>query len=613
MNIDTPAASMLLTLGGQTVLPATNPVGSNATAEEALAFQQALQAQYDSLQAAENAPVTATDPTSLPADAAAAFLTSSQAVTMADGKILPPAMSTAARSDIDLAATLDRLQNVLRHISAARGEASDVSALTLTDAQRVELPEAIVAASADQPEGWLDVAQEKTALGERFMPTAVESSDDENILRAEKAEATHLEVLEISSTATASVQSAEIAAARTAASQSDDSLIAEAPSAILITHNAQQDDRPDQGTIAKRRHAVRDLADEETDDRVMAAGLPPVVVPLPPETPPIAALAGGVTDAASVAEQTAGFATIAQNSPLPPASADDALVNPSAETATMQEEELGMARFAATLASVAPSVLSGTARPTNAAPAVAAAAEAVPVNLPADSGEAREWSLLDRLLRRNADFLNDTMPVLREGVAEPGKASHEAVIGDKPVLFDTAWAQRLSALNPERWQEAAKATTIDLPRPINDPQWADELGEKVLWLGQQSRTSAEIRLNPQSLGPISIKIDMDQDRATIAFGAQHAVTREALEAALPKLREMLGQHNIQLADVNISQHGYPGERAQSGFSQFSGQEQRARYEGGERAANMPAPATEKLEDLEPARHLLSQGLVSYYV
>lgn len=46
---------------------------------------------------------------------------------------------------------------------------------------------------------------------------------------------------------------------------------------------------------------------------------------------------------------------------------------------------------------------------------------------------------------------------------------------------------------------------------------------------------------------------MNQDQATIAFTAQNADVRTALESAIPKLRDMLSSQNVNLADVNVSQ------------------------------------------------------------
>ena len=67
--------------------------------------------------------------------------------------------------------------------------------------------------------------------------------------------------------------------------------------------------------------------------------------------------------------------------------------------------------------------------------------------------------------------------------------------------------------------------------------------------------AAELHLSPPDLGPMSVRISMEQDQASISFSSAHAMVREAVEAALPRLRDMLGAQGITLADVNVSQHG----------------------------------------------------------
>ena len=99
-------------------------------------------------------------------------------------------------------------------------------------------------------------------------------------------------------------------------------------------------------------------------------------------------------------------------------------------------------------------------------------------------------------------------------------------------------------------------TKVDVPamtRPLSHPAWNQELGSRIVWMNNQGISSAEIKMNPQNMGPITVRIDMNQDQATIAFTAQNSEVRTALENSIPKLREMLSSQNVGLADVNVSQ------------------------------------------------------------
>lgn len=98
------------------------------------------------------------------------------------------------------------------------------------------------------------------------------------------------------------------------------------------------------------------------------------------------------------------------------------------------------------------------------------------------------------------------------------------------------------------------ATTLDTP--FRQPGWDQALSERVMWVANQKFQGAEIKLNPPQLGPIEVRVQLQHEQAHISFTAQHASVREALEAALPRLREMFNANGFNLVDVNVSQHSF---------------------------------------------------------
>jgi Flagellar hook-length control protein FliK. len=92
-----------------------------------------------------------------------------------------------------------------------------------------------------------------------------------------------------------------------------------------------------------------------------------------------------------------------------------------------------------------------------------------------------------------------------------------------------------------------------MTKPLSHPEWNKDLGERIVWMNSRAIPSAEIRMNPPHLGPISVRVDVSDDQATVVFTAQHAAVRETLEASIPKLREMMSAQHLNLAEVNISQ------------------------------------------------------------
>lgn len=97
-------------------------------------------------------------------------------------------------------------------------------------------------------------------------------------------------------------------------------------------------------------------------------------------------------------------------------------------------------------------------------------------------------------------------------------------------------------------------TAPAIPVPVNHPQWEQALGERVLWCVNRNSSTAQLSLNPPDLGPLEIRISLDQDRAHVLFVSPHETVREAISAAVPRLQDMLGEAGIQLLDVGIERH-----------------------------------------------------------
>ena len=141
-----------------------------------------------------------------------------------------------------------------------------------------------------------------------------------------------------------------------------------------------------------------------------------------------------------------------------------------------------------------------------------------------------------------------------------------------------------------------------ITRPLTHPDWGKDLGDQIVWMNNKTIPAAEIKLNPAHLGPISVRIDVNQDQASILFTAQHAEVKEAIEASIPKLREMLGTQQLNLINVNISQNSTSDQgRSQSQTFSKTPENHEQGIDG----------ITDTLEKTEPDR-IVSKGLLSIY-
>ncbi len=154
---------------------------------------------------------------------------------------------------------------------------------------------------------------------------------------------------------------------------------------------------------------------------------------------------------------------------------------------------------------------------------------------------------------------------------------------------------------------AATLTQAGLPKlfnldvPLHQPGWDRALGNRVQWMVNQNIQVAELRLNPPNLGPLEVRLQMDGDRTHINFVTPQAAVRDAVDAALPRLREMFAEGGLSLGDVTVSHQG-------AGEGEAGGGDAEGEAGGGERGQ-----AGDGGEPMAPGTGGRSgEGLVDYY-
>lgn len=118
--------------------------------------------------------------------------------------------------------------------------------------------------------------------------------------------------------------------------------------------------------------------------------------------------------------------------------------------------------------------------------------------------------------------------------------------------------------------DAGKAASTGIQTPLTSREWAGEVGQRLLMMVSSKIKSAEIHLNPKELGPMEVRIRMHEDKAHVVFTSQVAQTREALEQAVPRLRDMLDQNGVTLGNVNVQDHGAQHSHQRQQHDQHAG-------------------------------------------
>ncbi|MCU7870086.1 MAG: flagellar hook-length control protein FliK [Candidatus Thiodiazotropha sp. (ex Lucinoma borealis)] len=162
-------------------------------------------------------------------------------------------------------------------------------------------------------------------------------------------------------------------------------------------------------------------------------------------------------------------------------------------------------------------------------------------------------------------------------VAVPSGEESKLLLDAGRVAESVSQYSAVAIQQPSTTSQAARpAMLMPLEMPVGQPGWDKAVGERIQWMVSQNIQQAEIKLTPPNLGPLEIKISLQNDQTTVSFVAAQAPTREALEASIPRLREMFGEINLNLANVDVGQQ-QTGEstadgKAESGSGRHIGDE-----------------------------------------
>lgn len=122
-----------------------------------------------------------------------------------------------------------------------------------------------------------------------------------------------------------------------------------------------------------------------------------------------------------------------------------------------------------------------------------------------------------------------------------------------------------SPTQPAAVFQAAAPVVVDVPAPLGTRLWQQQVGQQVVWVTRQEQQSAEIRINPPDLGPVELRVTLDaqsgSQQAVLHFASPHAEVREALQNALPQLREAMAEAGIALGNATVGSESFREQSA----------------------------------------------------
>lgn len=285
---------------------------------------------------------------------------------------------------------------------------------------------------------------------------------------------------------------------------------------------------------------------------------------------------GKATPRSSDAEATAADATPSTpTAPATSAAADDKDTPTSADDAPWPPLGLaGLMLAVPTGVDPTPALPPPTASDTDggALPSAAPALPAAAVAANAAQGAAAPATSASASAASDAEASGLPLPELVLG----GKALDRADDGDGLQIGDRAPPAPLQPPLPAALQDLKAALASNAvfngeptPKPVlGDDGFDQAIGARIGWLADQKIGHAHIRLNPEDLGPVDVRLQMNGDKVHASFSSPHVDVRQALESSLPRLRELLGEQGFQLAHADVGpQHsgdGNPGSQTAGG-------------------------------------------------
>lgn len=113
----------------------------------------------------------------------------------------------------------------------------------------------------------------------------------------------------------------------------------------------------------------------------------------------------------------------------------------------------------------------------------------------------------------------------------------------------SAAAAALMHANPAT--RASSPTDLHIAAQIGTNRWESAIGNSLVFMTGNGRERAELVLNPPQLGRIDVSVSVSGDQASAFFVSANPAVREALENAMPRLKEIFADAGITLGQAQV--------------------------------------------------------------
>ncbi|WP_157980748.1 flagellar hook-length control protein FliK [Aliidiomarina taiwanensis] len=194
----------------------------------------------------------------------------------------------------------------------------------------------------------------------------------------------------------------------------------------------------------------------------------------------------------------------------------------------------------------------------------------------------------------DANTVSSVSPVLNGPLQQP--QAQQALLRPLPTMAAPQPSETLFE------QARQQQQYIDL----FSPRAATQLKDQMAVMFNNRNQFAEMRLDPPELGRLNIRLQMNGDQqAAVTFIVHSPQAREAVEQAMPRLRDMLQEQGIQLSDANVRE-----ENAQQAKERHQQAQQKGRGNG---HAGETDSEVDENAPMQQANIAVPEGRIDYYV
>ncbi|WP_138519481.1 flagellar hook-length control protein FliK [Limnobacter alexandrii] len=174
---------------------------------------------------------------------------------------------------------------------------------------------------------------------------------------------------------------------------------------------------------------------------------------------------------------------------------------------------------------------------------------------------------------------------ISEGFGEEGLKVGQKILA-AGNLQSTGTATGIAAGTNGLTGTAGSAQQALIKTPVNQPGFAKELGQTVQWAIGKNLSTVDIRVNPESFGPMNMRLVQKGQQVQLVIRTQDEASANLLTQALGGLKEVLAQNGLQLNQVQVQHGNTPNPQGQANQGQAQFDQNRGQGQGnGQHAAN----------------------------